>query len=89
MAILCHFNAQKLPLITGRPPLVADLLLVTVVAGWQWSLVGGGKFVAEAMCVIAANTNVPVSVKCTIGLDDHDLYNELCKLFKLSVPHRK
>ncbi|KAG5627490.1 hypothetical protein H5410_012708 [Solanum commersonii] len=35
------------------------------------------KFVAEAMCVIASNTNAPVSVKCRIGLDDHDLYNEL------------
>ncbi|XP_054813079.1 uncharacterized protein LOC129313745 isoform X1 [Prosopis cineraria] len=36
------------------------------------------KFVAEAMSVIAANTNVPVSVKCRIGVDDHDSYNELC-----------
>ena len=33
------------------------------------------------MSVIAANTNVPVSVKCRIGVDDHDSYNELCKLF--------
>ncbi|KAJ8565612.1 hypothetical protein K7X08_008188 [Anisodus acutangulus] len=39
------------------------------------------KFVSEAMCVIAANTNVPVSVKCRIGLDDHDSYNELCDFF--------
>jgi len=31
------------------------------------------------MSVIAANTDVPVSVKCRIGLDDHDSYNELCK----------
>ncbi|KAG6736100.1 hypothetical protein POTOM_061201 [Populus tomentosa] len=38
-----------------------------------------GKFVGEAMSVIAANTDVPVSVKCRIGLDDHDSYNELCK----------
>lgn len=37
-----------------------------------------GKFVAEAMSVIAANTDVPVSVKCRIGVDDHDSYNELC-----------
>ncbi|XP_049389176.1 uncharacterized protein LOC125853516 isoform X1 [Solanum stenotomum] len=36
------------------------------------------KFVADAMSVIAANTNVPVSVKCRIGVDDHDSYNELC-----------
>ncbi|KAF3631634.1 Photosystem II 5 kDa protein, chloroplastic [Capsicum annuum] len=36
------------------------------------------KLVAEAMSVIAANTNVPVSVKCRIGVDDHDSYNELC-----------
>ncbi|XP_049368659.1 uncharacterized protein LOC125833541 isoform X3 [Solanum verrucosum] len=43
------------------------------------------KFVAEAMCVIAANTNVPVSVKCRIGLDDHDSYNELCDfIYKVS-----
>lgn len=39
-----------------------------------------GKFVGEAMSVIAANTNVPVSVKCRIGVDDHDSYNELCKV---------
>ena len=39
-----------------------------------------GKFVAEAMTVIAANTDVPVSVKCRIGVDDHDSYNELCKV---------
>lgn len=39
------------------------------------------KFVGEAMSVIAANTNVPVSVKCRIGVDDHDSYNELCKSF--------
>lgn len=51
-----------------------------------------GKFVAEAMSVIAANTNVPVSVKCRIGVDDHDSYNELCTvllwtfyLFKLKT----
>ncbi|XP_070011989.1 uncharacterized protein [Nicotiana sylvestris] len=43
------------------------------------------KFVAEAMCVIAANTNVPVSVKCRIGVDDHDSYNELCDfIYKVS-----
>ncbi|MED6111973.1 hypothetical protein PIB30_057314 [Stylosanthes scabra] len=35
-------------------------------------------FVAEAMSAIAANTNVPVSVKCRIGVDDHDSYDELC-----------
>lgn len=40
-----------------------------------------GKFVAEAMSVIAAKTDVPVSVKCRIGVDDHDSYNELCKVF--------
>ena len=39
-----------------------------------------GKFVAEAMSVIAANTDVPVSVKCRIGVDNHDSYNELCKV---------
>ncbi|KAG2398226.1 uncharacterized protein HKW66_Vig0135380 [Vigna angularis] len=37
-----------------------------------------GKFVAEAMSAIAATTNVPVSVKCRIGVDDHDSYSELC-----------
>ena len=40
-----------------------------------------GKFVAEAMSVIAANSDVPVSVKCRIGVDNHDSYNELCKFF--------
>ncbi|GFP92097.1 tRNA-dihydrouridine synthase a [Phtheirospermum japonicum] len=43
------------------------------------------KFVAEAMSVISANTNVPVSVKCRIGVDDHDSYNELCDfIYKVS-----
>lgn len=32
------------------------------------------------MSAIAANTNVPVSVKCRIGVDDHDSYDELCKV---------
>ncbi|KAL8171487.1 hypothetical protein V2J09_023291 [Rumex salicifolius] len=39
------------------------------------------KFVGEAMSVIAANTDAPVTVKCRIGVDDHDSYNELCKFF--------
>lgn len=34
------------------------------------------------MSAIAANTNVPVSVKCRIGVDDHDSYDELCKAFR-------
>ena len=37
------------------------------------------------MSVIAANTNVPVTVKCRIGVDDHDSYNELCECFSLSI----
>ncbi|XP_058072798.1 uncharacterized protein LOC131221526 [Magnolia sinica] len=36
------------------------------------------KFVGEAMSAIAANCDVPVSVKCRIGVDNHDSYNELC-----------
>lgn len=44
-----------------------------------------GKFVAEAMCVIAANTDAPVSVKCRIGVDDHDSYEQLCKFFYLFI----
>lgn len=39
------------------------------------------KFVGEAMSVIAANTNATVTVKCRIGVDDHDSYSELCKFF--------
>ncbi|VFQ91260.1 unnamed protein product [Cuscuta campestris] len=43
------------------------------------------KFVAQAMSVIAAHTNVPVSVKCRIGVDDHDSYHELCDfIYKVS-----
>ncbi|XP_057978613.1 uncharacterized protein LOC131165019 isoform X1 [Malania oleifera] len=43
------------------------------------------KFVGEAMSVIAAKSNVPVSVKCRIGVDDHDSYNELCDfIYKVS-----
>ncbi|XP_020259377.1 uncharacterized protein LOC109835772 isoform X1 [Asparagus officinalis] len=36
------------------------------------------KFVGDAMSAIASNCDVPVSVKCRIGVDDHDSYNELC-----------
>ncbi|KAK9082135.1 hypothetical protein Syun_031072 [Stephania yunnanensis] len=36
------------------------------------------KFVAEAMSAIAENCDAPVSVKCRIGVDDHDSYSELC-----------
>lgn len=43
------------------------------------------KFVGEAMSVIAANTNAAVTVKCRIGVDDHDSYNELCKFFLLHI----
>lgn len=32
------------------------------------------------MSVIAANSDAPVSVKCRIGVDDHDSYDELCKI---------
>lgn len=39
------------------------------------------KFVADAMSAIASNCDVPVSVKCRIGVDDKDSYNELCKCF--------
>ncbi|KAG8391234.1 hypothetical protein BUALT_Bualt01G0166700 [Buddleja alternifolia] len=43
------------------------------------------KFVANAMSVIAANTDVPVSVKCRIGVDNQDSYNELCDfIYKVS-----
>ncbi|KAK7271570.1 hypothetical protein RJT34_27588 [Clitoria ternatea] len=43
------------------------------------------KFVAEAISVMAANTTVPVTVKCRIGVDDHDSYNELCDfIYKVS-----
>lgn len=36
------------------------------------------KLVGDAICAIAANSDVPVSVKCRIGVDDRDSYNELC-----------
>ncbi|KAK9283116.1 hypothetical protein L1049_011347 [Liquidambar formosana] len=49
------------------------------------SLMLNPKFVGEAMSVIAANSSVPVSVKCRIGVDDHDSYNELCDfIYKVS-----
>ncbi|VAH31204.1 unnamed protein product [Triticum turgidum subsp. durum] len=35
-------------------------------------------FVGDAMSAIAANCDVPVSVKCRIGVDDRDSYEELC-----------
>lgn len=37
------------------------------------------KLVGEAMSALADNTNVPVTVKCRIGVDDHDSYEELCE----------
>jgi len=37
------------------------------------------------MSAIAASTNVPVSVKCRIGVDDHDSYNELCKVLLSAI----
>ncbi|KZV27535.1 tRNA-dihydrouridine(20a/20b) synthase [NAD(P)+]-like [Dorcoceras hygrometricum] len=43
------------------------------------------KFVSNAMSVISTHTDVPVSVKCRIGVDDHDSYNELCDfIYKVS-----
>ncbi|XP_057839060.1 uncharacterized protein LOC131049069 isoform X1 [Cryptomeria japonica] len=36
------------------------------------------KLVGEAMAAISANSDVPVSVKCRIGVDDHDTYDKLC-----------
>ncbi|TQE12955.1 hypothetical protein C1H46_001330 [Malus baccata] len=49
------------------------------------SLMLDPKFVAEAMSVIAAHTDAPVSVKCRIGVDNHDSYNELCDfIYKVS-----
>ncbi|GAB2260913.1 hypothetical protein Droror1_Dr00011768 [Drosera rotundifolia] len=45
------------------------------------------KFVGEAMSVIAANTGVPVTVKCGIGVDDHDSYNELWTLYTRFLLH--
>ncbi|KAJ4971793.1 hypothetical protein NE237_004892 [Protea cynaroides] len=36
------------------------------------------KFVGEAMSAIASNSDASVSVKCRIGVDDHDSYDELC-----------
>ncbi|KAL5986629.1 hypothetical protein ACLOJK_014962 [Asimina triloba] len=35
------------------------------------------KFVGEAMSAIASSSSVPISVKCRIGVDDHDSYDEL------------
>ncbi|XP_049936733.1 uncharacterized protein LOC116245931 [Nymphaea colorata] len=37
------------------------------------------KFVGEAMAAIASNSSVPVSVKCRIGVDDRDTYDQLCE----------
>ncbi|XP_009393736.2 uncharacterized protein LOC135586130 isoform X1 [Musa acuminata AAA Group] len=36
------------------------------------------EFVGDAMSAIASNCDVPVSVKCRIGVDDRDSYDELC-----------
>uniref|UniRef100_A0A1J3HAQ9 tRNA-dihydrouridine synthase A n=1 Tax=Noccaea caerulescens TaxID=107243 RepID=A0A1J3HAQ9_NOCCA len=50
------------------------------------SLMLNPKLVGEAMSAIAGNTNVPVTVKCRIGVDDHDSYDELCDfVYKVSA----
>ncbi|KAH6555100.1 hypothetical protein KP509_1Z281600 [Ceratopteris richardii] len=36
------------------------------------------KLVGDAMAAIAENCDVPVSVKCRIGVDDAESYDELC-----------
>ncbi|XP_020588997.1 uncharacterized protein LOC110030571 isoform X2 [Phalaenopsis equestris] len=41
------------------------------------------KLVGQAMSAIAANSDVPVSVKCRIGVDDCDSYNELCDFISI------
>ncbi|XP_068636576.1 uncharacterized protein [Aristolochia californica] len=51
------------------------------------SLMLNPKFVAEAMSAIAANSNVPVSVKCRIGVDNHDSYDELCTFIDTVASH--
>uniref|UniRef100_A0A7N0VDS1 tRNA-dihydrouridine synthase n=2 Tax=Kalanchoe fedtschenkoi TaxID=63787 RepID=A0A7N0VDS1_KALFE len=44
------------------------------------------QLVGEAMSIIADNSDAPVSVKCRIGVDDHDSYNELCDfVYKVST----
>ncbi|KAL8161757.1 hypothetical protein V2J09_013246 [Rumex salicifolius] len=48
------------------------------------SLMLDPKFVGEAISAMGANTGVPVTVKCRIGVDDHDSYNELCKVSSTS-----
>ncbi|XP_010413133.1 PREDICTED: uncharacterized protein LOC104699521 isoform X1 [Camelina sativa] len=54
--------------------------------GFGVSLMLKPKLVGEAMSAIAANTNVPVTVKCRIGVDDHDSYDELCDfVYKVST----
>ncbi|XP_078443803.1 uncharacterized protein LOC144713169 [Wolffia australiana] len=37
------------------------------------------KFVGKAMTAISDNCDVPISVKCRIGVDDRDSYSELCE----------
>ncbi|CAN6440267.1 unnamed protein product [Victoria cruziana] len=41
------------------------------------------KFVGEAMAAIATNSSVPVSVKCRIGVDDRDTYDQLCEFIDI------
>ncbi|MCO5592095.1 hypothetical protein L7F22_046090 [Adiantum nelumboides] len=41
------------------------------------------KLVGHAMAAIAENCDVPVSVKCRIGVDDAESYDELCKYYQL------
>ncbi|CAH2044844.1 unnamed protein product [Thlaspi arvense] len=44
------------------------------------------KFVGEAMSVIAANTDAPVTVKCRIGVDDHDSYSNFIHIVSSTSP---
>ncbi|KAJ3695112.1 hypothetical protein LUZ60_000489 [Juncus effusus] len=43
------------------------------------------EFVGDAMSAIAASCYIPVSVKCRIGVDDHDSYEELCKFVETII----
>ncbi|XP_074335297.1 uncharacterized protein LOC141672574 isoform X3 [Apium graveolens] len=69
------------PKVAGRGCFGASLMLDADMFGFFIR-----KFVAKAMSVIAANSDVPVSVKCRIGVDNHDTYSELCDfIYKVST----
>lgn len=43
------------------------------------------ELVAESVYAMRVAVNIPVTIKCRIGVDDHDSYEHLCKFIEMNV----